>query len=171
VPVRGPDVFHLLLIASAADEELVVPPCSTAIAKRTFRRVDILWGLAIELPDSDESFWEEEEKGCEDGLVLSGEFPPLENVIIVIPGSVAKRSLGCILEQVAGTLTRSRSYATRRWHLPGHRRTNLPGMECYRLSRLMVRRSNLRRWSCLCRSDRLLPSSGSSSREGSPRWG
>lgn len=87
MPVRGPNISHPFLITSATDEELVVPPCSTAIAERTFRHADILRGLAIELPDGDESFWEEEEQCCEDGLVLSDEFSPLEDVVIVIPGS------------------------------------------------------------------------------------
>ena len=61
MPVRGPDVSHRFLVTSATDEELVVPPCFTAIAERTSRRADILRGFAIELPDGDESFWEEEE--------------------------------------------------------------------------------------------------------------
>jgi len=87
VSVRGPDVSHPLPITSVTDEELVVPPRSATITEGTFRHVDILLGLSIELPDGDESFWEEEEQGCEDGLILSGEFPPLEDVIIVISGS------------------------------------------------------------------------------------
>jgi len=84
MPVWGPDVSHPLPITSVTDEELVVPPCSTAITEGIFRHAEILRGLRIELPDGDESFWEEEEQGCEDGLILSGKLPPLEDVIIVI---------------------------------------------------------------------------------------
>jgi len=86
----GPDIPHLLLIASGADEELVVPPRVTATTERTFRHADVLWGLAVELPHGDEAFGEKKEQGCEDSLILSGEFPPLEDVIIVIPGSGKK---------------------------------------------------------------------------------
>lgn len=61
MPVRGPDVSHPLPITSVTDKELVVPPRSTAITEGTFWHVVILLGLRIELPDGDESFWEEEE--------------------------------------------------------------------------------------------------------------
>ena len=83
--VGGPDVSHPLLIASAADEELVVPPRSTAIAERALRQADVLGGLAVVLPHGDETVGEKKEQGCEDGLILSSEFSPLKDVIVVIP--------------------------------------------------------------------------------------
>ena len=86
MPIWSPDVPHPLLIDSAADEELVVPPRSTAATERTFWYADVLRGLAVVLPYSDETFGEKKEQGCEDGLILSGEFPSLEDVVIVIPG-------------------------------------------------------------------------------------
>jgi len=90
MPIWGPDVPHLLLIASATDEELVVPPRFTATSERTFRHADVLGGIAVELPHGDEPFGEKKEQGCEDSLILSGEFSLLEDVIIVIPGSDKK---------------------------------------------------------------------------------
>lgn len=84
MPIRGPDVPHPLLIALATDEELVVPPRFAAFTKRTFRYAHILGRLAVVLPHGDETFWEEKEQGGEDGLILSGEFSPLD-VIIMIP--------------------------------------------------------------------------------------
>jgi len=87
VPIRGPNVSHPFPITLATDEELVVPPRSTAITKRTFRDADVLRGLAVELPHGDETVGEKKKQGCEDSLVLSGEFSALEDVIIVIPGS------------------------------------------------------------------------------------
>ena len=74
VPVWGPDISHLLLIASPTDEELVVPPFVTATAERTFRKAEVLWGLAVVLPHGDEAFGEEKEQSREDCLILSCEF-------------------------------------------------------------------------------------------------
>ena len=99
VPTWGPDVSHPLLIASAADEELIVPPPSTAATERTFRRANVLRGLAVVLPHGDETLWEEEEQSCEDGLILSGELPSFEDVVIVIPG-VAKGLLRALLSEL-----------------------------------------------------------------------
>jgi len=86
VPIWSPDVSHPLSVDSAADEELVVPPRSTATAERTLRCANVLRGLAVVLPDSDETFGEKKEQGCEDGLILSREFPSFEDVVVVIPG-------------------------------------------------------------------------------------
>lgn len=145
MPARGPDVSHPLSITSTTDKELVVPPYSTAIVEGNFRHADILLGLAIELLDGDKLFLEEEEQGCEDGLILSGESSPLEDGIVMIPGSD---------KEVTTLHSRaSRRHAHAKWALR-HRRTNLLGStECHRLSllvRLMIRRSNLRRWDYLC---------------------
>jgi len=87
VPVWGPGVSHPLPIDPVADEELVVPPRSTATTERTFWYADVLRGLAVVLPYSDETFGEKKEQGCEDGLILSGEFSSFEDVVIVIAGS------------------------------------------------------------------------------------
>lgn len=86
MPIWSPDVSHPLLITSAADEELEVPPRYAAASERTFRRIDILRGLRVELPHGNKTFGEEKEQGRENGLVLSGKFSPLEDVIVVIPG-------------------------------------------------------------------------------------
>ena len=112
MPIWSPDVSHPLLIDSAADEELIVPPRSTAAAERPFRYANALRGLTIVLPDSDETFGEKKKQGCEDGLILSGEFPSFEDVVIVIPGSHRGFTMR-ILEQIGGTHTRSRSCATK----------------------------------------------------------
>ena len=86
MPVWRPYISHPLLIASAADEELVVPPCSTTTAERTLRRANVPWGLGVVLPRGDEALGEKKEQGCEDGLILSGEFSSFEDVVVVIPG-------------------------------------------------------------------------------------
>jgi hypothetical protein len=87
VAVRSPDISHPLPIAWATDEELVIPPRSTATAKGTLRHSDVLRWPAVVLPHGDETFRKKKEQGCKDGLILSGEFPSFQEVVIVIAGS------------------------------------------------------------------------------------
>jgi len=84
VSVWTPDISHPLLLVLITDEELVVPPRSTATTEGAFRHANVLWGLVVVLPHCDEAFGEKKEQGCENGLILSGKFPSFEDVVIVI---------------------------------------------------------------------------------------